>query len=97
MGKVDDENQLDEDEEEAARHPEVHPGWAEAAVRDEKGAHPAPDDEEVLQAPEPVLQAGPGITGKVLFLFLADKTVLATGNYPVTPVAYVARQMSFKF
>jgi hypothetical protein len=61
VGKVDDENELDEDEEEAARHPEVHPGGAEAAVRDEEGAHPATDDEEVLQAPEPVLQAGPGI------------------------------------
>ncbi len=61
MGKVDDENQLDEDEEEAARHPKVHPGGTEAAVRDEKGAHPAPNDEEVLQAPEPVLQASPVI------------------------------------
>ncbi len=69
MGKVDDEDQLDEDEQEAARHPEVHPGGAEAAVRDEKGADPAPDDEEVLQAPEPVLQAGPGTNVWFLFCF----------------------------
>ncbi len=30
-------------------------------MRDEEGADPATDYEEVLQAPEPVLQPGPGI------------------------------------
>jgi hypothetical protein len=59
MSQVNDEDQLNEDEEEAAHQPEVHPGGAKVAVRDEEGADPAADDEEILDAPETVLQAGP--------------------------------------
>ncbi len=59
VGQVNDEHQLDEDEEEAARHPKVHPGGPEAAVGYEKGADPAANDEQVFDAPESVLQASP--------------------------------------
>ena len=59
VSQVDDEDQLDEDEEQAARHPKVHPGVAEAAVGDKEGADPATDDQEVLDAPETILKPGP--------------------------------------
>ena len=61
VSEVDDEHQLDDDEHEAAHHAEVHPGGTEVAVGDEEGADAASDDEQVLEAPEPVLDAGPGV------------------------------------
>ena len=61
VGKVDDENQLDEDEGEAAEQPEVHPGGAEGAVRDEECADAAADHDHVLDAPEAVLPPGPRV------------------------------------
>ena len=61
MSEVDDEHELDDDEHEAAHHAEVHPGGTEVAVGDEEGADAAGDDEQVLEAPEPVLDAGPGV------------------------------------
>jgi len=63
VGQVDDEDQLDDDEEQGPHQPKVHPGVTEAAVGDEEGAHPAADHQQVLQGPESVLQAGPGVTG----------------------------------
>ena len=59
--EVDDEDKLDDDKHEAAHHAEVHPGGTEVAVGDEEGADAASDDEQVLEAPEPVLDAGPGV------------------------------------
>ena len=61
VGKVHDQDQLDEDEGEPAEQPEVHPGGAEGAVRDEEGPDAAPDHDEVLDAPEAVLPAGPRV------------------------------------
>ena len=63
MGKVDDEDELDNDEHEASYHAEVHPCGPEAAVRDEKGSDAAGDDDEILEAPEPVLDAGSRVSG----------------------------------
>ena len=63
VGKVHDQDQLHEDEGEAAEEPKVHPGGAEGAVRDEEGPDAAADNDEVLDAPEAVLPAGPRIPG----------------------------------
>ena len=59
VSEVDDEHELDDDEHEAAHHAEVHPGGTEVAVGDEEGADAAGDDEQVLEAPEPVLYSSP--------------------------------------
>ena len=61
VGKVDDEDELDDDEHEAADHAEVHPGGPEVAVGDEEGADAAGDDDQVLETPEAVLDAGPRV------------------------------------
>ena len=61
MREVNDEDKLDDDEHEAADHPEVHPGRPEAPVRDEEGPNPPGDDDGVLEAPEPVLNPSPGV------------------------------------
>ncbi len=57
VGKVDDENELDEDEEEAAHHAKVHPHLPEGTVRDPECSNHAADDEQILETPEPVLDA----------------------------------------
>ena len=57
VGKVNDEAQLDEDEEEAAHDAKVHPHLAKGSVGDPEGADHAADDQQVLEAPEPVLDA----------------------------------------
>ena len=73
VGEVDDEDQLDEDEGEAAEHPEVHPGVAEGSVRDKEGAHAAQDDDQILEAPEPILEAGPkNITDEVVIFQIVN-------------------------
>ncbi len=61
MSEVNDENQLDEDEEKASDHAEVHPHLAECSVRDPEGANHPTDDEQVFEAPEPVLDPGSAI------------------------------------
>ena len=61
VSEVDDEHELDDDEHEPSYHAEVHPGGTEVAVGDEEGADAAGDDEQVLEAPEPVLDASPGV------------------------------------
>ena len=61
VGKVDDEDELDDDEHEAADHAEVHPGGPEVAVGDEEGSDAAGDDDQVLETPEAVLDAGPRV------------------------------------
>ena len=63
VGKVDDEDELDDDEHEAAEHAKVHPGGAEVAVGDEEGSDAAGDDDQVLEAPEAVLDARPWVPG----------------------------------
>ena len=63
MGKVDDEDELDDDEHEASDHTEVHPCGPKVAVGDEKGSDAASDDDEILEAPEPILDAGPRVPG----------------------------------
>ena len=64
MGEVNDEDELDEDEEEAADESEPHPDCAEGAgVGDPEGCDHAADDDEVLDPPEPVLQPRPGVVG----------------------------------
>ena len=64
VGEVNDEDELDEDEEEAADESEPHPDGAEGAgVGDPEGCDHAADDDEVLDPPEPVLQPRPGVVG----------------------------------
>ncbi len=64
MREVDDEDQLDEDEEESADEADVHPNLSEGAVGgDEEGADHGRDYHQVLDAPEPVLDPGPGVVG----------------------------------
>ena len=52
VGKVYDENKLDDDEEKGSDHPEIHPSWAEVAVRYEECSDPADNDDEVFESPE---------------------------------------------
>ena len=61
VGKVDDEDELDDDEHEAADHAKVHPGGAKVAVGDEEGSDAAGDDDQVLETPEAVLDARPRV------------------------------------
>ena len=63
MSKVDDEHELDDDEHESPDHAKVHPGWAEVSMWDEEGADAAGDDEEVLEAPEAILDSGARVSG----------------------------------
>jgi hypothetical protein len=64
VSEVNDENQLDEDEEKPSNHAEVHPHLAECPVRDPEGANHSPDDEQVFEAPEPVLDSGSAIVNQ---------------------------------
>lgn len=50
--KVHNLHQLDEDEEKAAYHPEVHPGHPKVSLGDEKGADHSSNDNQVFEAPE---------------------------------------------
>ena len=52
VSKVYDENKLDDDEEKSSDHPEIHPRWAEIAVRNEECSYPADYDDEVFESPE---------------------------------------------
>jgi hypothetical protein len=77
VSEVNDENQLDEDEEKASNHAEVHPHLAECPVRDPEGANHSPDDEQVFEAPEPVLDPGSAIVNQnagitVMKLYVAE-------------------------
>ena len=59
--EVNDEDKLNDDEHEAADHPEVHPGRPKAPVRDEECPNPSGDDDCVLETPETILNPGPGV------------------------------------
>ena len=61
VGKVYDEDELDDDEHEAADHAKVHPGGAKVAVGDEEGADASGDDDQVFEAPEAILDACPWV------------------------------------
>ena len=63
VGKVDDEDELDDDEHEAADHAKVHPGGAKVAVGDEEGSDASGDDDQVLEPPEAILDARPRVPG----------------------------------
>ena len=55
MSKVNDENELDQNEQESANHPKVHPDLAERPVRDaEEGTNDASHDQDELDPPEPL-------------------------------------------
>ena len=61
--EVNDENQLDEDEQEGSGQAEVHPGGAEASVRDEERADGPSEQDQDLEAPESVLEVRAGVPG----------------------------------
>ena len=63
VGKVDDEDELDDDEHEAADHAKVHPGGAKVAMGDEEGSDASGDDDQVLEPPEAILDARPWVPG----------------------------------
>ena len=55
VSKVNNENQLDQNEQESANHPKVHPDLAERPVRDaEEGADDASHDQDELDSPEAI-------------------------------------------
>ena len=59
MGKVDDQNKLDQDEKEGATQSKVHPRGAKASVRNEERAkHPRKEQKE-LQPPKSILKMRP--------------------------------------
>jgi hypothetical protein len=89
VSEVNDENQLDEDEEKASNHAEVHPHLAECPVRDPEGANHSPDDEQVFEAPEPVLDSGSAIVNQnagitVMKLYLAEIRIFVHHYVPYT-------------
>ena len=54
VSKVNNENKLDQNEQESANHPKVHPDLAERPVRNaEEGADNASHDQDELDPPEP--------------------------------------------
>ena len=61
--KVDDQDELDQDEEESANQAEPHPDSAEGAVWDPEGGDHAGDDDKILDTPEPVLDPRSGVIG----------------------------------
>ena len=63
MSKINDQNKLDEDEAKSSDHSEIHPGVSKGTVRDEECPDAAANQEQILEAPESVLEAGPGIPG----------------------------------
>ena len=64
VSKVDDENKLNENECQPSQHSKVHPSVSKSTMRDEEGSHDAHDDDEILKAPESVLNSGPGVPGR---------------------------------
>lgn len=63
MSEVNDENELDDDEKESSDHAEVHPDFSERSLRNPEGSDHAGNDDDVLDAPEAVLDASSGIFG----------------------------------
>ena len=63
VGEVNYQDELDEDEEEAANEAEPHPDSAEGAVWDPECGDHTGDDNEILDAPESVLDPRPGVVG----------------------------------
>ena len=56
VGEVYDQDQLDDDEQEATDHSEVHPGGPKVTVGDEESPDTTSNDDQVLQAPETILR-----------------------------------------
>ena len=63
VSKVHDQNQLDQNEEEAANHAKVHPDRTKGAVGDEERSYNPRQEQEELQTPKSVLDGGPGVPG----------------------------------
>ena len=61
MGKVNDEDELDQDEGQTADESKVHPSVAKSAMGDKESSNDAADNEEILEAPESVLETGPRV------------------------------------
>lgn len=53
VGKVDDQDELDDDKRKAPRHAKVHPRVSKGSFWDEKGTDHPTDHQEVLETPEP--------------------------------------------
>lgn len=55
MGKVDEENKLDEDEDEGSHQSKVKPHSMKCSIRDEKSSHCYPNQDQKLEEPKPIL------------------------------------------
>ena len=55
MSKVNDEDELNDDEHEASNHAKVHPGGTKVTVGNEECSDPSGNDDGVLESPEAVL------------------------------------------
>ena len=55
MSKVNDEDELDDDEHEASNHAKVHPGGTKVTVGNEECSNPSSNDDGVLESPETIL------------------------------------------
>ena len=63
MGEVNDQDKLDEDEEEPSGEAKIHPNLAECSVRNPECSNHAGNDDQILDPPESVLNASPGVLG----------------------------------
>ena len=55
VSKVNDQNQLDQNEAKATNHSKYHPDVTKRATWDEEGANHSPDNDKVFQPPKAIL------------------------------------------
>ena len=63
VGKVNDQNKLDEDEQEASNEAKPHPNCSKRSIRNPEGCNHASDDDQILDSPETILNSSSWIIG----------------------------------